>query len=252
MTTLPPGTDGVPGGGRMPTPTVEAGDLKLDRRLEHQGHFTFPLSHYHGITIGFTLPLAVQSLKEWVREFPVDLVRLSGEVLRRPPPQGDPRGALCGPHLPGALCGAGADQTALLPHQGAGTAVCTWTPWKWTGGQRSPTSTNLRWRKSRPPTRLLTGFWRRQLHHCGTFSAFLHPCHGPEGVFQVSLRPAGQYLYAEPPHGPGRPFFCGRSPRPAWRRSPDGWAMTGASKFAGRVQGCQGGRPRWNTGGEGR
>lgn len=24
---------------------VEAGDLKLDRRLEHQGHFTFPLSH---------------------------------------------------------------------------------------------------------------------------------------------------------------------------------------------------------------
>ena len=55
---------------------VEAGDLKLDRRLEHQGHFTFPLSHYHGITIGFTLPLAVQSLKGWVREFPVDLVRL--------------------------------------------------------------------------------------------------------------------------------------------------------------------------------
>ena len=55
---------------------VEAGDLKLDRRLEHQGHFTFPLSHYHGITIGFTLPLAAQSLKEWVREFPVDLVRL--------------------------------------------------------------------------------------------------------------------------------------------------------------------------------
>ena len=55
---------------------VEAGDLKLDRRLEHQGHFTFPLSHYHGITIGFTLPLAAQSLKEWMREFPVDLVRL--------------------------------------------------------------------------------------------------------------------------------------------------------------------------------
>ena len=55
---------------------VEARDLKLDRRLEHQGHFTFPLSHYHGITIGFTLPLAAQSLKEWVRKFPVDLVRL--------------------------------------------------------------------------------------------------------------------------------------------------------------------------------
>lgn len=37
---------------------VEAGDLKLDRRLEHQGHFDFPLSHYHGITIGFQFPAA--------------------------------------------------------------------------------------------------------------------------------------------------------------------------------------------------
>lgn len=43
---------------------VEAGDLKLDRRLEHQGHFTFPLAHYHGITVGFALPQAAQSLKE--------------------------------------------------------------------------------------------------------------------------------------------------------------------------------------------
>lgn len=55
---------------------VEAGDLKLDRRLEHQGHFTFPLAHYHGVTIGLTLPRAAESLKEWVREFPVDLGRL--------------------------------------------------------------------------------------------------------------------------------------------------------------------------------
>lgn len=58
---------------------VEASDLKLDRRLEHQGHFTFPLSHYHGITVGFALPQAAQSLKEWVREFPVDLFRLQNK-----------------------------------------------------------------------------------------------------------------------------------------------------------------------------
>ena len=55
---------------------VEAGDLKLDRRLEHRGHFTFPLSHYHGITIGLILPQAAESLTEWVREFPVNLGRL--------------------------------------------------------------------------------------------------------------------------------------------------------------------------------
>ena len=58
---------------------VEAGDLKLDRRLEHQGHFTFPLAHYHGITVGFALPQAAQSLKEWIREFPVDLARLQNK-----------------------------------------------------------------------------------------------------------------------------------------------------------------------------
>ncbi|GAA6396091.1 AraC family transcriptional regulator [Solibaculum mannosilyticum] len=55
---------------------VEAGDMKLDRRLEHRGHFTFPLAHYHGLTIGFVLPQAEQALREWVREFPVDLSRL--------------------------------------------------------------------------------------------------------------------------------------------------------------------------------
>ena len=55
---------------------VEAGDLKLDRRLEHQGHFTFPLAHYHGVTIGLELPAAAAALGEWVREFPVDLYRL--------------------------------------------------------------------------------------------------------------------------------------------------------------------------------
>ena len=55
---------------------VEAGDLKLDRRLEHRGHFTFPLAHYHGITIGFELPQAARSLAEWVREFPVELSQL--------------------------------------------------------------------------------------------------------------------------------------------------------------------------------
>lgn len=52
---------------------VEAGDLKLDRRLEHQGHFDFPLSHYHGITIGFQLPQAEQALAPMLGDYPLDL-----------------------------------------------------------------------------------------------------------------------------------------------------------------------------------
>ena len=66
---------------------VEAGDLKLDRRLEHRGHFVFPLSHYHGITVGLELPRAAQALAEWVRDFPVDLYRLRDKYCSGPTPR---------------------------------------------------------------------------------------------------------------------------------------------------------------------
>ena len=101
---------------------VEAGDLKLDRRLEHRGHFVFPLSHYHGITVGLELPRAAQALAEWVRDFPVR------QILLRPPPQGTPRGPFAGSYLPGALCRTGTDQAPLFPHQDAGTAPLSGCP----------------------------------------------------------------------------------------------------------------------------
>ena len=52
---------------------VEAGDLKLDRRLTHTGRFEMPLSHYHGVMIVFDLGLASHSLPEEVKDFSVDL-----------------------------------------------------------------------------------------------------------------------------------------------------------------------------------
>lgn len=55
---------------------VEAGDLKLDRRLTHRGHFSMPLSHYHGAMVSFDMRLAVQSLPEQIRDFPADLRRI--------------------------------------------------------------------------------------------------------------------------------------------------------------------------------
>lgn len=55
---------------------VEAGDLKLDRRISHQGHFELPLSHYHGITISFDMNLAAKSLPEEIKDFPVSLTSL--------------------------------------------------------------------------------------------------------------------------------------------------------------------------------
>ncbi len=46
---------------------MEAGDLRIDRRIHHEGKVELPLSHYHGITIGFLQDLAQESLK---REMP--------------------------------------------------------------------------------------------------------------------------------------------------------------------------------------
>ena len=55
---------------------VEAGDMKLDRRLTHTGHFSFPLSHYHGVTKSFDMQTAGEALPGEIRDFPVDLLRL--------------------------------------------------------------------------------------------------------------------------------------------------------------------------------
>lgn len=55
---------------------VEAGDLKLDRRMEHTGRFSMPLAHYHGISIAFHLPSASKEISTLFGDFPLDLYRL--------------------------------------------------------------------------------------------------------------------------------------------------------------------------------
>lgn len=52
---------------------VEAGDLKLDRRLTHTGRFEMPLSHYHGAMVSFDMETACRSLPAEVKDFPVDI-----------------------------------------------------------------------------------------------------------------------------------------------------------------------------------
>lgn len=46
---------------------MEAGDMRIDKRVHHEGNVHMPLSHYHGITIGFMQDIASASLK---RELP--------------------------------------------------------------------------------------------------------------------------------------------------------------------------------------
>ena len=46
---------------------MEAGDLRIDKSVQHEGRVELPLSHYHGISIGFLHDSAQKSLK---REMP--------------------------------------------------------------------------------------------------------------------------------------------------------------------------------------
>lgn len=46
---------------------MEAGDLRIDRRVHHDGKVELPLSHYHGISIGFVYGAAQESI---MREMP--------------------------------------------------------------------------------------------------------------------------------------------------------------------------------------
>lgn len=61
---------------------VEAGDLKLDRRLTHVGRFELPLSHYHGAMITFDMEIAGKSLHEEIKDFPVDLQALQKKYCK--------------------------------------------------------------------------------------------------------------------------------------------------------------------------
>ncbi len=54
----------------------EAGDLKVDRRIYHCGHMELPSSHFHGMTIAFQMDMAVKSLTDAMKGFPVDLSAL--------------------------------------------------------------------------------------------------------------------------------------------------------------------------------
>lgn len=56
---------------------MEAGDLRLDCRGNHNGDMYFPVAHYHGITIGFALEYAEKSVREAMPGVSVDLAALA-------------------------------------------------------------------------------------------------------------------------------------------------------------------------------
>lgn len=62
---------------------IEAGDLKIDIRNNHNTDFYFPLSHYHGITVGFEPQAADQSIRKIFPDFPVAVNALKQKYCTR-------------------------------------------------------------------------------------------------------------------------------------------------------------------------
>ena len=56
---------------------MEQGDLRMDCRVHHNGDMYFPVSHYHGITLGFFLDYAERSVREAMPGVSVDLSALA-------------------------------------------------------------------------------------------------------------------------------------------------------------------------------
>lgn len=56
---------------------IEAGVMRVDRRVHHTGDVDFPLSHYHGITIGFFMEQAEKAIDEEMPTISVDIASLA-------------------------------------------------------------------------------------------------------------------------------------------------------------------------------
>lgn len=58
---------------------VESGDMQVNSREQHSSKFLFPLNHYHGLTIGFDIVEAEDSLLHVMEGFSVDIKKLKSK-----------------------------------------------------------------------------------------------------------------------------------------------------------------------------
>lgn len=65
---------------------LEAGDLRIDNRSRHCGRVSFPLCHYHGLSIGFELDEAAKGISETMKGFSVSIAELQKKYCREPVP----------------------------------------------------------------------------------------------------------------------------------------------------------------------
>lgn len=56
---------------------IESGDMRVDRRVHHSGYVNFPVSHYHGITVGLILDEAPSAIRDAMPTISVDIASLA-------------------------------------------------------------------------------------------------------------------------------------------------------------------------------
>ncbi len=60
--------------------SLEAGDLRIDRKVHHDGVVTYPWNHFHGITIGFQKDLAQESIQRAMPQLGCRIDRLADKL----------------------------------------------------------------------------------------------------------------------------------------------------------------------------
>lgn len=101
---------------------LEAGDLRVDRRIHHSGKVEFPLCHYHGISIGFQVETAAKEIPAYMKGFSVDLYELQNKYCSDRTPYVIPGEPAIEHFFFRTLQCAGQNQKGLFQDQSAGTA----------------------------------------------------------------------------------------------------------------------------------
>ncbi len=58
---------------------IQAGDLKMDSRENHNSNFFFPLEHFHGITVAFDIDIADKSISAVFPDFPYKISQIKNK-----------------------------------------------------------------------------------------------------------------------------------------------------------------------------
>lgn len=128
---------------------LEAGDLRVDRRIHHSGKVEFPLSHYHGISIGFQMETAAKEIPASMKGFSVDLYELQKSIAATVHPMSFQENRPLSIFFPNfTMCRSKSKRT--ISRSKCWSCCCIWTHWNFQAIQKNaPIFIKARLRKSK-------------------------------------------------------------------------------------------------------